>query len=122
MFKKKKNTILGHLYRDGEVIIKQGTTGDCLYVIQQGCVEVVNERGNQEIILAELGEKEFFGEMALFEKDVRSATVRAKGDAKVLTLDKKGLYKTIQNDPSLAFRLLEKMSNRLREVDKRIIV
>jgi CRP-like cAMP-binding protein len=53
---------------------------------------------------------------------VRSATVRAKGDTKVLTLDKKGLYKTIQNDPSLAFRLLEKMSNRLREVDKRITV
>lgn len=122
MFKKKRNTILGHLYHDGEVIIKQGTTGDCLYVIQQGRVEVVSEKGDKEIIITELGEKEFFGEMALFERDVRSATVRAKGETKVLTLDKKGLYKTIQNDPSLAFRLLEKMSNRLREVDKRISV
>ncbi len=122
MFKKKKSTVLGHLYRDGEIIIKQGTVGDCLYVIQEGKVEVVAEVKDREIIIAELGEKEFFGEMALFEKDVRSATVRAKGDTKVLTLDKKGLYKTIQNDPSLAFRLLEKMSNRLREVDKRISV
>jgi len=122
MFKRKKSTVLGHLYRDGEIIIKQGTVGDCLYVIQEGKVEVVSEKKEKEIIIAELGEKEFFGEMALFEKDVRSATVRAKGDTKVLTLDKKGLYKTIQNDPSLAFRLLEKMSNRLREVDKRISV
>lgn len=120
--KKKKNTVLGHLYRDGEIIIKQGNLGDCLYVIQQGKVEVVSEKKDTEIIIAELGEKEFFGEMALFEKDVRSCTVRAKGETKVLTLDKKGLYKTIQNDPSLAFRLLEKMSNRLREVDKRISV
>ena len=111
----KKESVLGHLYKDGEVIIKQGTVGDCLYVIQQGRVEVVHENGNKEMILAELGEKEFFGEMAIFEKDVRSCTVRAKGDTKVLTLDKKGLYKTIQNDPSLAFRLLEKMSNRLRQ-------
>ncbi len=119
MFRKKN--ILGHLYQDGEIIIKQGTVGNCLYVIQQGKVDVVRESGKKEIILAELGEKEFFGEMALFEKDVRSCTVRAKGDTKVLTLDKKGLYKTIQKDPSLAFRLLEKMSNRLREVDKKII-
>ena len=122
MFKRKRdNNILGHLYQDGEIIIKQGTVGDCLYVIQQGKVEVVRESDKMEIIIAELGEKEFFGEMALFEKDVRSCTVRAKGDTKVLTLDKKGLYKTIQKDPSLAFRLLEKMSNRLREVDKKII-
>ena len=121
MFKRKRdNNILGHLYQDGEIIIKQGTVGDCLYVIQQGKVEVVRESDKKEIIIAELGEKEFFGEMALFEKDVRSCTVRAKGDTKVLTLDKKGLYKTIQKDPSLAFRLLEKLSNRLREVDKKI--
>ena len=122
MFKRKKdNNILGLLYRDREIIIKQGTVGNCLYVIQQGKVEVIRENGGKEIVLAVLGEKEFFGEMALFEKDVRSCTVRAKGDTKVLTLDKKGLYITIQKDPSLAFRLLEKMSNRLREVDKKII-
>ena len=122
MFKRKKkdNNILGHLYKDGEVIIKQGTVGDCLYVIQQGKVDIISEKGKNEIKLAELGEKEFFGEMALFEKDVRSATVKANGDTKVLTLDKKGLYKTIQNDPSLAFRLLEKLSNRLRQLDKKV--
>ena len=122
MFKRKKkdNNILGHLYKDGEVIIKQGTVGDCLYVIQQGKVDIIRGKGKNEIKLAELGEKEFFGEMALFEKDVRSATVKANGDTKVLTLDKKGLYKTIQNDPSLAFRLLEKLSNRLRQLDKKV--
>lgn len=113
---------LGHHYKDGEIIIKQGTIGDCVYVIQKGKVEVVSENGDNEKKLAELGESEFFGEMALFEKDVRSCTVRAVGDAHILTLDKKNFYKTIQKDPSIAFRLLERMSARLRETNKYISI
>jgi len=114
-----KNT-LGRHYTDGEIIIQQGDTGDCLYVVQQGKVEVIDEseKGNNK--LAELGETEFFGEMGLFEKDVRSCTIRALGEAKVLTIDKKNFYKTIQKDPSIAYRLLEKMSYRLREMNKKL--
>jgi CRP-like cAMP-binding protein len=110
-------TTLGRLYKDGETIIKQGTVGDCVFVIQKGKVEVIKEKEDKEVKVAELGEKEFFGEMALFEKDVRSCTIRAKGDAHILTLDKKNFYKTIQKDPSIAFRLLERMSTRLRETN-----
>jgi CRP/FNR family transcriptional regulator len=112
------NTTLGRLYKDGETVIKQGTVGDSVYVIQKGKVEVIKEEKDKEIKVAELGDKEFFGEMALFEKDVRSCTVRAVGDAHILTLDKKNFYKTIQRDPSIAFRLLERMSARLRETNK----
>ena len=111
---------LGRLYTDGEIIIKQGTEGDCLYVIQEGKVAVIDESGGTETKVAELGVKEFFGEMGLFEKDVRSATVRAIGNAKVLTIDKRNFYSTIQKDPSLAFRLLESMSKRLRKTTKEL--
>ena len=116
-----KTNSLGHLYKDGEIVIKQGTIGDCFYVIQKGKVEVVDESGEKEIVLAELKETDFFGEMGLFEKDVRSCTVRAKGEAKILTMDKKSLYKSIQQDPSIAFRLLERMSNRLREANRHFV-
>lgn len=115
-----KNRKLGHLYKDGELIIKQGTKGNCLYVIQEGMVEVIKETPEGDVKVAELGETEFFGEMGLFEEDVRSCTVRALGDAKVLTVDKRNLYKSIHQDSSLAYRLLEKMSNRLREANKMI--
>ena len=115
---KEKN--LGRHYKDGEIVIKQGTTGNCLYVIQQGRVEVISEQDGKDIKVAELGASEFFGEMGLFEKDVRSCTVRALGDAKILTIDKKNFYKSIHKDSSLAYRLLEKMSNRLREANKKI--
>lgn len=115
-----KNKKLGKPYKDGELIIKQGTTGNCLYVIQEGLVEVIKETPEGEVKVAELGETEFFGEMGLFEEDVRSCTVRAIGDAKILTIDKRNLYKSIHQDSSLAYRLLEKMSNRLREANKMI--
>ena len=117
----RRNNNLGKHYSDGEIVIKQGTVGKCLYVIQQGTVEVIKESGDKEIKITELGKAEFFGEMSLFENDLRSCTVKAKGDATILTLDKRGLYKTIQNDPTLAFRMLEKMSNRLRETDKKLV-
>jgi len=115
-----KSNKLGHLYKDGEVIIKQGTPGDCLFVVQEGKVEVLDESEDKEVKLAVLGESEFFGEMGLFENDVRSCTVKALGDVKVLTIDKKNFYKTIQKDPSIAYRLLEKMSNRLRRTNKMV--
>ena len=115
-----RNKNLGRSYTDGEVVIKQGDEGNCLYVIQAGKVEVIDESGNKEIKLAELGETEFFGEMCLFEKDVRSCTVRAIGEAKIMTIDKRNFYNTIQKDPSIAYRLLEKMSNRLRETNKKL--
>ena len=111
---------MGKHYEDGEIIIKQGTKGNCLYVIQRGQVEIIQETSEGDVKVAELGKSDFFGEMGLFEEDVRSCTVRAKGNTQVLTVDKRNLYKSIHQDSSLAYRLLEKMSNRLREANKMI--
>ena len=106
---------MGTVYFDGQDIIKQGTVGHCLYVIQKGSVQVIKEANGKETKVADLGEKDFFGEMGLFEKDVRSCTIRSVGQSTILTIDKKSFYKIIQNDPSIAFNLLEKMSKRLRK-------
>ncbi len=111
---------LGKEYQNGEVIVRQGQPGDCMYVIQAGRVEVLAEEGGKEVQLALLGEGDFFGEMAIFERAVRSATVRALGDARVLTVDRRNFLQRIQEDPSLAFRLVETMSRRIRELDRRI--
>lgn len=107
---------LGKEFQDGEIIIRQGETGDCMYVIQSGTVEIFIEEDGQEIHLADRKEGEFFGEMALFDQEVRSASVRSKGPARVLTVDRQNLLRHIQENPSMAFRILEKMSNRIREL------
>lgn len=108
---------LGKIYKDGEVIICEGEDGSCMFVIQEGEVEVfIQGDEEQEIRLGVRGEGEFFGEMAIFDRDVRSATVRALGDARVLTVDKKNFMRRVHEDPSLAFRLVETMSRRIREL------
>jgi len=111
---------LGKVYQDGEVIVRQGEVGNAMYVIQSGKAEVVGEVNGKSVSLAVLGETDFFGEMALFENQVRSATVRALGAVRVLTVDKKTLLRRIQQDPTLAFRMLEHLCHRLRKLDTEI--
>ena len=108
---------LGKTYKDGEIIMKEGDKGDCMYVIQSGKVDVIHNKNGREFHLSELGESDFFGEMALFEQEKRSATVRAKGETRILTVDKKTLLRRIHSDPSLAFRIIEKTCSRLRYLD-----
>ena len=111
---------LGKVYQDGEIIVRQGEVGNAMYVIQSGKAEVVEEVNGKNVPLAVLGENDFFGEMAIFEAQVRSATVRALGVVRVLTVDKKTLLRRIQQDPALAFRMLEHLCHRLRKLDAEI--
>lgn len=112
--------LLGKIYQPGEMIVRQGELGDCMYVIQDGQVEVVSNTGTREIQLAVLGKNEFFGEMAIFEHEFRSATVRALGTARILTVDHKNFLRRIHEDPSLAFRLMEVMSRRVRKLSTEV--
>ena len=109
---------LGKVFEDGEIIIQQGEVGNCMYVIQDGKVEVLIGKDDQEVQIAVRGEGEFIGEMAIFERDVRSATVRALGPVRMLTIDKKNFLRRISQDPSLAFRVVESMSRRIRELSE----
>lgn len=108
---------LGKLYQPGEMIVRQGETGDCMYVIQGGEAEVLIKKGDADVCVGVLGEGDVFGEMALFEKEARSATVRARGEVRALALEKKAFLRRVHEDPSLAFRILEKMSKRIRTLD-----
>ena len=111
---------LGRVYQDGEVIIYQGEVGNCMYIVQEGQVEVFVEKEGQEIQLELLGEGEIVGEMAIFENEVRSTTVRASGQARLLTVDKRNFLRRVHEDPSLAYRIVQSMSHRIREMNKEV--
>lgn len=111
---------LGKRYADGEVIVRQGDKGNCMFVIQQGEVDVLANTDDGELQLRTLGPDDFFGEMALFEEAVRTATIRARGTARVLTVDKKSFLGGIHEDPSLAFRIVQTMSHRIRDLTERL--
>jgi len=112
--------VLGKEYKEGEVIFHQGDVGNTMFVIQDGEVEAVAESNGEEYRLRSMGPNEFFGEMALFEKAVRTATVRAIRPTRVLTIDKKNFLGGIHEDPSLAFRIVETMSHRIRDLTDRL--
>ena len=91
-----------------------------MYVIQSGEVEIIKNKDGNEIRIAVRKSGDFFGEMALFSREVRSATVKALGEARILTVDKKNLLKSIQKDPSMAFRIIETLSKRIRDLSDEI--
>jgi len=111
---------LGTVYHDGQDVIRQGEIGDCMYVVQSGQVEVLQsgEYGDQHLAFLKAGD--FFGEMAVFEKEKRSATVRSAGESRVLKVDRKTLLRRIGEDPLLAVNLLQTMSRRIRDLNEEI--
>jgi CRP-like cAMP-binding protein len=114
-----ERSALGRVYADGDVIVRQGEPGDCMFTLQEGRLEVlVKHEGRAEIRVAVMEKGAMFGEMAIFEREVRSATVRALGTATVLTIDKKNFLRRIQEDPTLAFNLVKLMSQRIRHLTR----
>jgi len=109
--------VLGKVYPNGEYIVREGETGDCMYVIQQGKVEIVKQEDDHLVQLRVLHEGDVFGEMAIFEKEVRSASVRAVGEARVLTIEKRTFLRRVKEDPTLAFNILRVMSQRIRDLN-----
>jgi CRP/FNR family cyclic AMP-dependent transcriptional regulator len=106
---------LGRIYADGELVVQQGESGDCMFALQEGRLEVLaNREGRGEARVSIMEKGAIFGEMAIFEQEVRSATVRALGEARVLTIDKKSFLRRVHEDPSLAFNLVRMMSQRIR--------
>jgi CRP/FNR family transcriptional regulator len=108
--------VLGRVYQNGEITTRQGDVGENKFVIQEGQVEVILDKDGEETLLRVAQVGEFMGEMAIFDRKVRSATLRALGEARVLTIDKKNFQKRIHKGPSLAFRLVQTMSRRVREL------
>jgi len=95
-----------------------------MYIIESGRVRLTrtNMRESEEIVtkLAEIGPGSFFGEMALFDSGLRSATATAVGPVELKEISRKNLETEVANHPEVAFFLLEKMSRRIRKTDAMI--
>ena len=112
---------LGRAYADGEIIFEEGDKANVMYVIRSGAVNIVKKSPSGSMTIATLGSGEVFGEMALFDRLPRSATAVASGDARILTIDRKKLFSTIDRDPTLVFKILESMGRRIRVLNSSIM-
>ena len=85
----------------GERMIAEGDEGDAMYLISRGGGRVIKEIDGQEVVLDELGEGEFFGEMSLLVGGPRSASVFATADTEVLRLKSSDLFEVIKQYPRI---------------------
>jgi CRP-like cAMP-binding protein len=113
---------LGKEYQDGEFIYQQGDAEERMYVILGGRVELFVDRDGTEVSLGLRREGDFLGESALFVGELRSSSARTLGAARVLTVDRRTFLRHIQADPTLAFRLVETLSLRIKELDQDVVV
>ncbi|XP_067253321.1 cAMP-dependent protein kinase type II-alpha regulatory subunit-like isoform X2 [Chanodichthys erythropterus] len=81
-------------FRDGELIIRQGDSADCFYIVESGEVRIMiksrtnaGQRSNQEVEVARCTRGQYFGELALVTNKPRAASVYAAGDTKCLVID-----------------------------------
>lgn len=111
---------------DGAVIFREGDPGDALFIVLEGAVAI--ESADDEtgpLLLALGGPGDVFGEMALLDGRRRSATVRARGRARLLKLDRLAHLRMQEEKPAVAARLMAGLvavlSSRLRESNRSLL-
>jgi CRP-like cAMP-binding protein len=109
----------------GEVVFREGDAGDALFILAQGEVDVVVRTGPQEErALASIGPPEAFGEMSLIDREVRSATVRARAECVALQLGAENFtsFRKRSRDGFTLFlvNVARVLSSRLREVNRKL--
>jgi divalent anion:Na+ symporter, DASS family len=115
--------VLGKLedvsFRSGETIFSQGEHGDAFYLIQSGAVQVVVESGagNSEVV-AILGPRDWFGEMALLSGESRSATIQAVKETMLWRLRREEWDDLIEKHPTWLLQFCATLSKRLSYVDR----
>jgi CRP-like cAMP-binding protein len=103
-------------YGAGQIIVTQGTPGQAFYLITHGRVTIERDGA----VLGAFGPGDFFGEMSLLDSAPRSATIRALEETRCLMLSSWDFKALLERTPSIAIRLLEVLSRRLRVADERL--
>jgi len=94
----------------GEVVFQQGDEGDAFFVVVRGAIKIT--RG--QIELATLGPREGFGEMAILDREERSATATASEETTLLQLDRDAFDRAIEANPVVARGIYRVLTERLR--------
>jgi serine/threonine protein phosphatase PrpC len=89
-------------FEHGELIFKEGEMGDQMFVILDGQVSIL--KGEQEISILSRGGH--FGEMALMDRNVRSASAQALGVTRLISVQRKPLFELMQKNKEIAVKLL----------------
>jgi hypothetical protein len=112
------------VYPPGEIVIREGEQGDTMYLVLKGDVSVLKSReGEQEgheMELDHIRTGDYFGEMALFEDTLRSATIRTAEETSLLVLHKRELTEIVREHPQIALNICKVLGGRLRILHEKL--
>jgi len=113
---KELDSLFSHMnieeYKEDQTLFNEGETGEHMYIILSGSVSIsVNTPDGNVLEIAEITEGNFFGEMSIFDRAVRSATCSPKCFTKVLSLGASDFFEFIKNKPLAGSSIMRKMLN-----------
>jgi len=104
---------------NGAALFRAGDQGDAMYLIESGRVRItISDDDQKEIVLAELAQGDFFGEMAIIDGKQRSADATVSEDARLAVLSRENFLGFIHDNPKVALEMLSASFGRLRRTDK----
>ena len=104
--------------RSGEIIFNEGDSGQEMFVVLSGKVEISLKHESKSIVLGLLEEGDFFGEMSLLEGMPRSGTAKAVIPTQVVVLQQDSFRQIMASDSELAWRVMNGLSTRLRNQNR----
>ena len=111
-----------HRFQAGDMIIREGDLDHRLFLMMSGRASVIIGAGQRrERRLADIGPFSYVGEMALIDDLVRSASVVALEETRLLSLEGSTLLQAIGTYPSIAMELLQTLSRRVRALEKSLM-
>src|SRR2546430_4073067 len=100
-------------------LFRAGDKGDAMYLIEQGRVQItITDEDKKQIVLAELAQGDFFGEMAIIDGKQRSADAKVMETARLAVLSRENFLSFIHDNPKVALEMLSATFSRLRRTDK----
>ena len=117
----------------GKVILKEGETGETMYIMEEGMVEISKtlvlhqgrgEATDRDKVLTKLSAEDhaIFGEVALFEQNKRTATVAALTDCRMLEISKASFLRLAEENPRIGYKItrniVQLLCSRLRKTDE----
>ncbi len=111
----------GRSYNPGDIIFREGDVGNEMFIIQSGKVKITKQlKDGVEKTLVILGAGDFFGEMAVIDKDVRSANAISLEASRLIALDEEVFEMHMQTNPKIVKKILKNLTSRLREANQQI--
>jgi HEAT repeat protein len=108
-------------YMAGEEICREGDLGTELYILVDGEIEVLKNRGTpEEVLLATQRAPDYAGEMAILDHAPRSGSMVATTDLRLLSLSGEQLHEVILQTPEIAFELFRVLTRRVRRAEERL--